>query len=291
MNIKASIEIARPVNSIMGCLTIIIGYLNTRFEPQAMDFSYYMVLACLAYFFLGSSGNIINDIYDSRIDKVNRPGRPIPRGDISAGQAWWLYILSLGLGITLAINHGLIENILIINVILAVFFGFIGWFYAAYAKKSGFPGNIIVSLSYSIGLLYGAILNVYPVPCYMYLIFFASFFLLLSREVIKGCEDIEGDAQEGARTLAVIIGVKKAALVSVCFNCIAFVFFVLLLFAPIINPRAFFIMMILCSAVIAYASGLSLLGDLDRKKLRKISLLLKAGKFLGILAFIAASVN
>ncbi len=291
MNIRASIEIMRPINGMMGCLTVLIGLLNTRFSPQAIDLTPLIFLSCFFYFLIAGSGMIINDIYDLRIDKVNRPDRPIPRGDITVEQAKRLYMLILGLGIVMAIIHGLLADILIVNIVLAVFFGFTGWLYAAYGKKTGFPGNVIVSLSFPIGIIYGAIMNGYNIPAYIFFFYLTSFSLLMAREIIKGCEDIKGDEHEGVRTLAISLGVKRAVLISACFGCMAIIFFILPVFAPIINPRAFFVVMIPGTAVVIYAFALTLSGDLKKEKLKKISLLLKVGAFLGLFAFLVASIN
>ncbi len=291
MKLKASIEILRPINDLMGCLTIIIGILNTRANISPFLILLNIILGSLTYFLIAGSGMVINDIYDIEIDKINRPERPIPRGDISLNEAKILYILTLSGGIILSIIHSFILNLFFINVIIAAFFGLIGWLYAAYGKRSGFLGNIIVSISFSIGLIYGAILNGINIPWYIYFFFFTSFSLLMAREIIKGCEDIKGDKKEGVRTLAIILGIEKATYVSAGFDCVAIIFFVLPIFTPIINPLAFLISMIFGAAIVGYALTLTLMSNLEHEVFGKISLLLKIGAFLGLLAFVFASTD
>jgi geranylgeranylglycerol-phosphate geranylgeranyltransferase len=173
---------------------------------------------------------------------------------------------------------------------LAIFFGFIGWLYSAWGKKQGFIGNIIVSISFSIGLIYGAVLNNSVIPLYIYYFFLTSFFLLLSREIVKGCEDIEGDKTKGVKTLAIKLGTKKAIVISIVFEILAIVFFILPLFTDIINPILFMILMIFGLLVVGFALILSLRKTLERKDFKKISLILKVGAFLGLIAFIFASI-
>jgi len=274
----------------MGSLTVIIGLLNTRIGVPFDILLINISLGVLTYFFLAGSGMIINDIYDLSIDSINRPERVLPSGRMTIKQAKIQFILTYGIGVALAILHSFLFGLGFLNIILAAFFGFIGWVYAKYGKKSGFPGNIIVSISFSIGLIYGAVLNSSIIPPYIYFFFLTSFFLLLSREIVKGCEDIEGDTKEGVKTLAIKLGIKKATIFSIIFEIMAIVFFILPIFTDIINPTLFLILMIFGLIIVCSAIALSIRKTLEKKDFKKISLLLKIGAFLGLIAFIFASV-
>jgi geranylgeranylglycerol-phosphate geranylgeranyltransferase len=289
MKVKDIIEILRPINDIMGSLTVIIGILNTRLGIEPINLILNLILGVLTYFFIAGGGMIINDYYDIEIDKINRPERPIPRGSITLNQAKTLWIVISLIGITIAVFHSIILNIGYLNVILAVFFAFIGWLYAAWGKKSGFFGNVIVSTSFSIGLIYGAVLNSSSIPPYIYFFFLTAFFLLLSREIIKGCEDIEGDKNEGVKTLAIRIGIKKSTRISLIFALLAILFFILPIFTTVLNPILFLISMVFGIAVVVYTIILMLKSKLERKDFKRISLLLKISMFLGLVAFIFAS--
>jgi len=248
-----------------------------------------LILGILTYFFIAGSGMVINDYYDIEIDKINRPERPIPRGSITLSQAKILWIVTSLVGIAIAIYHSIFFNIGYLNIIIAVFFAFIGWLYAAWGKKSGFIGNIIVSVSFSIGLIYGAVLNNSIIPPYIYFFFLTAFFLLLSREIIKGCEDIEGDKNDGVKTLAIKIGIKKSKNLSLIFAVLAVVFFILPNFTSILNPMFFLISMFFGLALAVYTITLMLKPNLVKKDFKRISLLLKTSMFLGLIAFIFAS--
>ena len=289
MKAKDAFEILRPLNCLMGSLTVIIGVLNTRVGVEASTLIINIVLGIFTYFFIAGSGNVINDYYDVEIDKINRPDRPIPRGSITLKQAKILWIIAALIGIVIAIIHGLLFNRAFLNIIIAAFMVFIGWLYAAWGKKSGFIGNLIVSVSFSIGLVYGAILNNANVPFYIYFFFLTSFFLLLSREIIKGCEDIEGDEKEGVKTLAIRIGIKKSTKISMVFAILAILFFILPYFTDIINPLFFLISMFLGLGVVAYAVIIMMKSNLVRKHFKKVSLILKLGAYLGLIAFLFAS--
>jgi len=289
MKVKDAIEILRPINDLMGSLTVIIGILNTRAGIDPFILLLNIILGVITYFFIAGSGMVINDYYDVEIDKINRPERPIPRGSITLTQAKILWIVTSLIGIAIVLLHSFLFNIGYLNIIIAVFFAFIGWLYAAWGKKSGFIGNIIVSVSFSIGLIYGAVLNNSNIPPYIYFFFLTSFFLLLSREVIKGCEDIEGDRSQGVKTLAIQIGVKKSTTFSLVFALLAIVFFIMPYFTNILNHPLFLISMAFGLASVLFTIALMLKRDLSKNQFKRISLLLKISMLLGLVAFILAS--
>ncbi len=289
MKLKDAIEIARPINCLMGSLTVVIGLLNTRNNVPLDKLTINIIIGVVSYIFLAASGNTINDIYDIEIDKINRPERPIPRGSISLKQAKKLYFLYLGIGIILSYLNTLIFSLTWIILVLVPFFGFIGWVYAKWGKKSGFLGNIIVGVSFSIGLVYGAYLNSEIIPPYILYFFITAFSLLVAREIIKGCEDIEGDKNQGVKTLAIKIGIKASRNISVLFVLLAVVFFILPTFTNILNIILFIIFMVIGLIEVGYTIVLMFISDLKKEDLKKISLLLKIGMLLGLIAFLFAS--
>lgn len=69
---KEYLVIMRPVNCLMGSLTVIIGLLNTRIGIPSNILLINIILGVITYFFVAGSGMIINDIYDVEIDKISR---------------------------------------------------------------------------------------------------------------------------------------------------------------------------------------------------------------------------
>ncbi len=290
MRFKDAIEIIRPINCLMGALTVIIGLLNTRLGIPLDKLLINIILGVFTYIFIAAAGMIINDIYDIEIDKINRPERPIPRGSINLKQAKLLFSIYLIIGLALSILHSILFNLGLLNIVLASFFGFIGWVYAKWGKKSGFFGNIAVGISFSIGMVYGAVLNNSSIPPFIYFFFITAFSLLVSREIIKGCEDIEGDKNHGVKTLAIKIGIRKSIYISLVFSITAIIFFILPIFTNILNPILFIILMVFGFIDVFYAIFLMLTTKLERKDFKRISLLLKIGAFLGLIAFLFPSI-
>jgi len=274
----------------MGALTVIIGLLNTRLGIPLDKLFVNIILGVFTYIAAAGAGMVINDLYDIEIDKINRPERPIPRGSITLKQAKILYSIYLCSGLALSILHSIIYNLGLLNIVLVSFFGFIGWVYAKWGKKSGFFGNIAVGISFSIGMVYGAVLNSSSIPPYIYFFFITAFSLLVSREIIKGCEDIEGDKNHGVKTLAIKIGIRKSTYISLVFSITAIIFFILPIFTNILNPILFMVLMIFGLIDVFYATFLILTTKLEIKDFKRISLLLKIGAFLGLIAFLFASI-
>ncbi|MEJ2277812.1 MAG: UbiA family prenyltransferase [Candidatus Lokiarchaeota archaeon] len=137
MKFKDAFEIMRPINCLMGGLTVIIGILNTRQGIPFGNLLINIILGVITYYFIAASGMIINDYYDfkSGIDQINRPERPIPRGSVTIKQAKFLFIITVSIGILTSIINSLILNLGFLNILIAALFGFIGWLYAFWGKK------------------------------------------------------------------------------------------------------------------------------------------------------------
>jgi len=207
MKISGFVRILRPVNSFVAGVAASIGYFMATgtlvFET--------LLLAAIV-FSITSAGNVANDCYDIETDRINRPERPLPSGEIGLRTALALAIVLFALGIILAA----FTNILCLAI--AVFNSALLACYAAWLKRTPLLGNIAVSyLSGSIFLFGGAfvgmegLIRVGPIAV-------ITFLAMLSRELFKDAEDVEGDSATGAFTLPVRIGVEKTSYIG--FACL-----------------------------------------------------------------------
>ena len=207
MKISGYMRILRPVNSFVAGVAAIIGYLMATgtLVPETM------LLAAIV-FLVTAAGNVVNDYFDIETDRINRPERPLPSGDVPVRIALMLSILLFASGIVMAA----FTNILCLAI--AVFNSALLAGYAAWLKRTPFIGNIAVSyLSGSIFLFGGAfagmdgLTRVAPIAA-------ITFLAMLSRELLKDAEDVEGDAVTGGSTLPIRIGVRKTAYLA--FSCL-----------------------------------------------------------------------
>jgi geranylgeranylglycerol-phosphate geranylgeranyltransferase len=125
--------------------------------------------------------------------------------------AWNISFALFSCGILIAVfTNPVCFGIAVFNTLLLVL-------YAARLKRTFVAGNLAVSyLSASIFLFGGAylgyegIIRVLPVVL-------VTLFAMLSREILKTAEDVEGDAASGADTIPVRYGVRSAVLLSAVF--------------------------------------------------------------------------
>lgn len=277
MKLPGIIRILRPANAFVAGLAAILGYFiaSGTVVPG--------VLLLLAIVFLVTSGgNTINDYVDAGIDRVNRPGRPIPSGEVSPRQAWYEAALLFAAGIILSVfTNPLCLVIAIFNSILLIS-------YAYSLKRTTFLGNVAVAyLSASIFLFGGAYLG--PEGALMVVpISVITFFAMISRELLKAAEDVEGDEKAGARTVPVRFGIRATGLISLAAAILAV--------GASLYPVAWwgwpYLAGIVPVDIVILAAALLPAGCTDPGCVRRTraTSLLKVGMFAALIIFLAAAV-
>jgi len=293
-DIRAFLSIIRPQNCFIGGLTVIAGILiayNIQFGADASSlsaYSYLFLYAYVTYFLVAAGGNVVNDIFDIEIDKINRPHRALPSGRMTIRQAWAYVALLSILGIFFAWFPGRP-----ISALIVIVFEIVGYAYAAKVKTLGLAGNFMVAISFAFGVLYGSMIFAevtalsvwYAIPVPAWLFFFTAFLILQARETIKGAEDVEGDKLRDVRTIARIYGYKPAAIVAGTLNFLG-VFSYVLIWLWGFASYALWPLLILGAAVVAGAGILPLTAPEDKKRLVIASTLDKVGALVGLIAFV-----
>jgi geranylgeranylglycerol-phosphate geranylgeranyltransferase len=283
----AFLSIIRPQNCFIGSLTVIAGFLmGYKQDPILNLFDVLIILAFayITYFTIAAGSNVVNDIYDIEIDKINRPHRALPSGRITIKQAWiYLAILS-AIGLFFGILTGPWST-----VIVLAFVG-IGYAYAAKVKTWGLAGNFMVAFSFAFGVLYGSFVYAeqtmsYLIPVPSWLFFFTAFMILQARETIKGAEDVEGDRIRDVRTIARVYGYNAAAGVAAILNLIGVVSYSLVWILGFASWDLW-LLLILGSSIVLGAAIAPLTGPDDEKRLLIGSTLDKIGALVGLIAFV-----
>ncbi|MBO7481774.1 MAG: geranylgeranylglycerol-phosphate geranylgeranyltransferase [Bacteroidales bacterium] len=188
------------------------------------DWGFYMLM--LATMLIAAGGYVINDYFDMHIDSVNRSkkmivGVAMPRRKAIALHLWLsIFGLACGIAATVAAHRFWYIFIFIGAFVLL-------WIYSRDLKKSTFWGNLLIAMLSGIVPLLVAMTEYFAVAdsisywdiCHInavkmamqVIIFFSVFAFLFSlmREIVKDCEDIEGDKLNGVRSIPVKIGLKK----------------------------------------------------------------------------------
>lgn len=188
-------------------------------------------LLVLATVFLAAAGYIINDYFDIRIDRINKPGR-ILIGRIFSRRFVIAFhtifnIIGIVLGFYVSIAVGFYKlGILFIIISLML------WFYSTTFKRQVLTGNLIIAFLSAFVLLivwifdFFALKSDFDVIRQMYVIFsniiipyfIFAFIISLIREIIKDIEDREGDSQCGAGTLPVVYGIRTSRYIAIALS-------------------------------------------------------------------------
>ncbi len=172
---------------------------------------------------VAAGGYIVNDYFDMKADKVNRPDSRIVGQEVSRGTATtyhlWMSVAGCILGLLVSMRIGFWQ--------LGLLFPFeVGmlWFYSSAYKGMFLVGNLVVAFlvatlpflpslyeyrgliavddpSIAAGVFDPAVLIYWSVG---YAAF--AFLMTLIREIIKDMEDIEGDIEQGCSTMPIVIG-------------------------------------------------------------------------------------
>jgi len=277
MRLAGFFKLTRPTNSFVAGLAAIVAYLIATGSLIPETVFLFAIVALIT-----AAGNVINDFFDAKIDAINRPDRPIPSGAVSRGAARGFAFTLFLAGILVSFfTSSLCIGITVVNSIILVA-------YAAKLKSTPLIGNIAVAyLSASI-FLFGGALNGWEGLIHIIPVAAITFFAILSRELLKDAEDVEGDRAGGADTVPLRIGIKKTAE----FALITTVLAVAMSFIPYFWWGAWYLGGIIAVDIIIIIAALRGLNCKTSAcvKASMASSLLKAGMFASLVVFTLSAV-
>jgi geranylgeranylglycerol-phosphate geranylgeranyltransferase len=200
-------RIIRPINSMMVGFAVLVGAAiggGSLLISSTLE----LILAFLTGFLLSGSAMAVNDYYDKEIDSINEPTRPIPSGEVAPSEALVISLVLSALGLATAYLTSL-RNFMIASLAWVAMMA-----YSTVGKRTGLPGNLIVSTCIALPFIYGGVIaeeGFGPSLLFALIAFLSN----TGREVTKGIVDIEGDNAAGINTVAVYAGAKVASWVSV----------------------------------------------------------------------------
>ena len=142
----------------------------------------------------------------------------------------------------------------------------------------------IASSVFTLGIFYGALLNSLTIPSSIYFIFLTATFLQLAREFIKSYDKKERGG--GYITINNDIERDKILKISLFFQGIAVIFFILILFSNITYAVLYLYVMIIGLIIIGFAMVLTYKSIREKKDYLRTSLLLKYGILIELIAFL-----
>ncbi|MEE9407525.1 MAG: geranylgeranylglycerol-phosphate geranylgeranyltransferase [Polaribacter sp.] len=256
--------------------------------------NYQFLFFSISILFITAGGYIINDIFDVKTDKINKPDKVFITSKFSKKQGWIFYILlsliGLVIGIYLSINRNSEPSIYIyILCVIGIFF------YSYYFKKHSILGNLIVSFLCGITIFLNFLFHSEytsrgvgsGILVYYSILFYSSFAFLttLIREIIKDIEDIDGDLKIKAKTLPILFGRKRASKIVFFFSAVLLISLVFVLKQLIIEPLFLGYGVIFILLPLGYFMY-KLLSAEKKKDFSKLSSLMKIIMLFGILSML-----
>ena len=187
---------------------------------------YMLLLLTLAVVLIAAGGYVINDYFDIKIDRINRPDGLIVTRSISKPAAMRLSLCLSGIGLVCGLVAAFLLRSMTIGIIMIIVPGLL-WFYSSSYKRLLIIGNITIAVlaaitpllvafanEAQIKLLHAAHPEVLPFTpihtLYAWLGGFALFAFLLTwiREIVKDLQDQMGDRELECHTMPVVWGEK-----------------------------------------------------------------------------------
>jgi geranylgeranylglycerol-phosphate geranylgeranyltransferase len=230
----------------------------------------------LVVFLVSGAGNAINDYFDIKIDSINRPERPIPSGRVKLKEALYFSSLLFALGIILAFSiNSICGFIALFNSLLLIL-------YAKILKGTPLLGNLSIGYLTGSTFLFGASVFGFEGLKTLFVLFVLSALAITAREIVKDIEDMEGDKTEGADTLPLRIGARKASYLAVLIGFLALFLSPLPYLMSVLGLRYLYLVLL---ADLGFLAAIHQI--LVRNNPAKSSKMFKIAMFFALLAFIA----
>lgn len=229
--------LARPFNCLITALSVGLGGFAAGLGCPSAGLGWTALSAAL----IAGAGNAINDVVDLEIDRVNRPGRPLPSGRLgrraAVAEALALALAGLGLAWWLGPARGMVASAAALALLL----------YSTHLKRRALWGNLAVSAVAAAAFPYGALAVGRWGRSWIPAGF--AFLFHLGREIVKDLEDMEGDQAQGARTLPLRWGARPAAWLATLVYAIL-VLFTLIPWAQGLYGAVYLLLVLLLAALV-----------------------------------------
>ncbi|NOY11933.1 MAG: UbiA family prenyltransferase [Archaeoglobi archaeon] len=276
--LKAVWEVTRLEHGLIYGLGVVagvfisLGYFDLRLS----------VFGFLTALFLQASAFALNDYYDYEVDRANkRFDRPLVRGDLSRREALWIAVAFAFPGFLFALYISPLAFALALAITL------FGYLYDVKLKEYGVAGNVYIAFSMAAPFLFGAIVAG-RVNTEVVVLSLIAFLSGLAREIMKGIEDVEGDALRDVKTVARIYGVGVASRVSALLFILAVIASMLVLVIPEYRDLKY-ILPVSVTDYLLLSTSRKLLKGVEKEEIGRLRKRTMLALSVGLLAFLLGS--
>jgi 4-hydroxybenzoate polyprenyltransferase len=217
---QALFKMSRPNNLLMIVFAMFafrFGFAHTIAPEEFMQWMQFLGMI-ITIVLLTAGGNFINDYFDVRVDRINKPNAVYVETQVKRRVVILAHIVTTTLGILISFFVGKSMHSylpFVVAIVVSIALGI----YTPFFKKRVLTGNLIVSLC--IGMI--PLWSVWPHLSNLHIGFWTlvfsvfAFTVNFSREIVKDIEDLDGDAAENYKTLPVVMGTQTARLYALLF--------------------------------------------------------------------------
>jgi 4-hydroxybenzoate polyprenyltransferase len=237
VRLKYIILLSRPLNLVIVAITMYItryivltDVLHKRGEIDLIIKGVHFSALVLAALLITAAGNVINDYFDQKVDKINKPNKVIVGKTVNRKMAILIHQGLNGIALSLSIWVASVYHFWqLLFIPLTIMF--LLWWYSPLLKKKPFVGNLLVAICTAAVPVFASITDLYllrdslkvmtvnntmALQSYSWLwvlgISAFAFVLTMIREAVKDAEDVPGDRSERYQTLPIVWGMKRTKL-------------------------------------------------------------------------------
>jgi 4-hydroxybenzoate polyprenyltransferase len=259
---------------------------QVNMEPQLPAGLFFLLV--MATVLITAGGYAINDYFDRKMDRVNKPQSLIVGRLIYPRHAMAYHLFFSITGVLLGSWVAFRSGQMFLSLVFFMVSGML-WFYSTTYKRELLLGNIIVALMtslvpflvllFELPLLarnYGSDVTPLTRSLLIWVLGFSLFAFLLNliREIVKDAEDFEGDQAYGKNTVPVVWGMKTARWLSTAMVLITISLLLMawLFFVPDTITLVYFLIMLIVPLIVV---GIILFSNGNQKSWHLASTLLK----------------
>ena len=266
-------------------------------SPYLSDLDFFILVLSLVL--VGSGGYVINDYFDTMVDRKNERLSNVVGKTIKRRVAMVLHIVVSTIGILLGAYIAIRAGAYWLTLVNVIYFIAL-WFYSTNFKHQPVIGNLLISILTAFVPLVVIAFELPPIihndynyvianwPVIALVVFYVggfsvfAFLTNLIREIVKDMEDIKGDLYVGSKTLPIAFGIRNTKTVLVVLILITMILLAYVQSIFRFNMVVFFYFMILVQLPLVFVT-VKLLNNNSKGAYHLISQVMKFIMVVGIL--------
>jgi hypothetical protein len=266
---------------VKGSIMAIIGVLISRVNIGIEQFLTNLIFAPIAYLFIAISGLTVIKILQVTQESTNNSKINLKQVLVLFGS---IYVVGIVLTVVNVVLYSLNTFVIVFIVIIEALWVSLG--FLAYKNKinNEFACVSIVSLVFTLGIIYGALLNMLIIPLSIYFILLTASFLQAAREFVKSYDK----KNRGGGFITISNGEQreKNLKISLILQVLSCIFLILPIFSNIAYPALYLLVMIIGLIIVGFAAVFTIKSIIEKKDYLRTSWLLKYGILVELIAFL-----